>query len=158
MSQHGRSPHPVAIPPSALQSWQMRVPSPNASLLRGPSLVPSFPLDTRDPTLPSSKRHCMSRDAQAYGTLETLSFDFCTAVHIAAYYGHWQVIRQFIESSQCDPCQLFAARNSQVSKLAVPFANPHPERGRFWVMLIEREGLRVFSLSQSPGKCTFQAY
>lgn len=98
------------------QGWQARYPS-GLNSMRAPTLEPQIPVEPtlpKDMAMPSSKRACLSRDAQPYGYVEPLSFDFCTAVHIAAYYGHWQVIRQFIESSQCDPCQLFAARNSQV--------------------------------------------
>ena len=95
------------------QSWQTR-PTCTPPPPKPTSPIPHLPADQHTAALPSSKKQCSVRDAQPYGSLEPLSFDFCTAVHIAAYYGHWHVIRQFIESSQCDPCQLFASRNSQV--------------------------------------------
>ena len=43
-----------------------------------------------------------------------MSFDYCTALHLAAYYGHWPVIQQLAESGKCNPGQLFSARNAQV--------------------------------------------
>ena len=113
MPQSSRATHTASFPPSPMASWQARYPS-NAAPMKVPNLAPHLPFKSKELPPPASKRHCQSQEPQPYGSLEPLSFDFCTAVHIAAYYGHWQVIRQFIESSQCDPCQLFAARNSQV--------------------------------------------
>ena len=98
-----------------MPSWQARYPS-NADSPKVPNLAPHLPFESKELPPPATKRHCQSSEPMAYGSLEPLSFDFCTAVHIAAYYGHWQVIRQFIESSQCDPCQLFASRNSQACR------------------------------------------
>jgi len=70
---------------------------------------------TPPPTGPDgSKRARLGGGVLRYGGLEPVSFEYCTAMHVAAYYGHWPVIRQLMEGSQCDPCQLFAARNSQV--------------------------------------------
>jgi len=70
---------------------------------------------TPPPTGPDvSKRARLGGGGLRYGGVEPVSFEYCTAMHIAAYYGHWPVIRQLMDSSQCDPCQLFAARNSQV--------------------------------------------
>ena len=74
------------------------------------------------PPIPSGadggKRARLGGGVLRYGGLEPVSFEYCTAMHVAAYYGHWPVIRQLMEGrSQCDPCQLFAARNSQVGSL-----------------------------------------
>lgn len=108
-------------PPRLSQSWQSKWDPAGAACLKAPELIPYLPPLPADPLYnrdvansSNSKRRCLSRDAMPYGYVEDLAFDFCTAVHIAAYYGHWQVIRQFLDSSQCDPCQLFASRNSQV--------------------------------------------
>ena len=50
--------------------------------------------------------------------IHSISFDYCTALHLAAYYGHWPVINLLAESSNCDPVRLFAARNAQAGTLS----------------------------------------
>lgn len=63
---------------------------------------------------PRSEGGSPSGSKQLPPQIHPMSFDYCTALHLAAYYGHWPVIQQLAESGKCDPVQLFAARNAQV--------------------------------------------
>ena len=44
-----------------------------------------------------------------------LSFHYCTALHLAAFHGHWEVVDALLTSASCDLTQLLTARNIQVS-------------------------------------------
>lgn len=61
-------------------------------------------------SLPSALGHSQPQ-------INPLNFDYCTAMHLAAYYGHWPVIKILIESGTCDLGQLFSNRNAQVDLL-----------------------------------------
>ena len=82
--------------------------APGSSLL--PHSAAGVPQAESMHSLPSSEDEASWQWVPPDGLLDRLTFKFCTALHLAAYYGHVNVLESLQTGSGCD----MHARNQQV--------------------------------------------
>ena len=99
-------------------------------------------------SLPSSEDDASWQWAPPDGLLDPPTFKFCTALHLAAHYGHVNVLEALQTGAGCD----MHARNQQVGFPASKTAQiaQAPKVASFWSHVIAAVSLQLFPVLLNP--------